>query len=114
MVSWSADVSNGSIATDEVEVTRSRMSASPLKADNLHTISASPLSARTGLVHCRKRLALFDHLVGASEHLSSISLRISSAQSTSGRVCQAFGIVGEEAASVSYSTISVGEIRFQI
>src|SRR5262249_44997264 len=35
----------GSIATDEVEVTRSRMSASPLKADNLHTISASPLSA---------------------------------------------------------------------
>src|SRR5215475_7443174 len=42
----------GSIATDEVEVTRSRMSASPLKADNLHTISASPLSATTGLVHC--------------------------------------------------------------
>src|SRR5262249_33545756 len=37
----------GSIATDEVEVTRSRMSASPLKADNLHTISASPLSARS-------------------------------------------------------------------
>jgi hypothetical protein len=34
----------GSIATDEVEVTRSRMSASPLKADNLHTISASPLN----------------------------------------------------------------------
>src|SRR5262249_14465628 len=36
---------SGSIATDEVEITRSRMSASPLKADNLHTISASPLSA---------------------------------------------------------------------
>src|SRR5262245_34100591 len=40
-----AYVGSGSIATDEVEVTRSRMSASPLKADNLHTISASPLSA---------------------------------------------------------------------
>src|SRR5262249_14928946 len=38
-------VADGSIATDEVDVTRSRMSASPLKADNLHTISASPLSA---------------------------------------------------------------------
>src|SRR5262245_29714732 len=38
---------SGSIATDEVEVTRSRMSASPLKADNLHTISASPLSAKS-------------------------------------------------------------------
>jgi hypothetical protein len=36
----------GSIATDEVEVARSRMSASPLKADNLHTISASLLSAK--------------------------------------------------------------------
>src|SRR5262249_25667691 len=34
-------VADGSIATDEVEVTRPRMSASPLKADNLHTISAS-------------------------------------------------------------------------
>jgi hypothetical protein len=33
---------------------------------------------------------------------------------TSGRVRQAFGIVGEEAAPVSYSTISVEEIRFQI
>src|SRR6516225_1136933 len=42
------------------------MSASPLKADNLHTISASPLSARTGLVRCSKKI-LFDHLVGASE-----------------------------------------------
>src|SRR5262245_19682261 len=41
-------VADGSIATDEVEVTRSRMSASPLKADNLHTISGSPLSAITG------------------------------------------------------------------
>src|SRR5262245_14350547 len=40
-----AYVGSGSIATDEVEVTRSGMSASPLKADNLHTISASPLSA---------------------------------------------------------------------
>src|SRR5262249_50853507 len=39
----------GSIATDEVEVTRSRMSASPLKADNLHTISASPLCANSRL-----------------------------------------------------------------
>src|SRR5262245_5152662 len=29
----SANVGSGSIATDEVEVTRSRMSASPLKAD---------------------------------------------------------------------------------
>src|SRR5262245_21385368 len=38
----------GSIATDEVEVTRFRISASRLKADNLHTISASPLSASTG------------------------------------------------------------------
>ena len=37
----------GSIATDDVEVTRSRMSASPLKADNLHTISASPLRAKS-------------------------------------------------------------------
>jgi len=41
-------VAVGSIATDEVEVTRSRMSASPLKADNLHTISASPLCAMYG------------------------------------------------------------------
>src|SRR5262245_46038082 len=47
-------VRNGSIATDEVEVTRSRMSASPLKADNLHTISASPLSAISGHSHCSK------------------------------------------------------------
>src|SRR5262249_29840332 len=39
------DFRSGSIATNEVGITRSRMSASPLKADNLHTISASPLSA---------------------------------------------------------------------
>src|SRR5262245_9411929 len=59
---------SGSIATDEVEITRSRMSASPLKADNLHTISASPLSARTGCEQSQqKRLSLFDHLVGAGE-----------------------------------------------
>src|SRR5215510_12650122 len=44
----------GSIATDEVEVTRSRMSASPLKADNLHNISASPLSANNRLMHRSK------------------------------------------------------------
>jgi hypothetical protein len=37
---WIVDGGNGSIATDELEVTRSRMSASPLKADNLHTISS--------------------------------------------------------------------------
>jgi hypothetical protein len=53
-------------------------------------------------------------LSGWASSLSGISLRIRSAQSTSGRVCQAFGIVGEEPAPVSYSTISVGEIRFQI
>src|SRR5262249_43961761 len=52
-LSSTVHVSEGSIATDEVEVTRSRMSASPLKADNLHTISASPLSAKSG--HCAPR-----------------------------------------------------------
>src|SRR5262245_26917929 len=45
----------GSIATDEVEVTRSRMSASPLKAGNLHTISASPLSAISRQMQCSKQ-----------------------------------------------------------
>ena len=58
-------VRDGSIATDEVEVTRSRMSASPLKADNLHTISASPLSAKSRHSALRQRTSLFDHLVGA-------------------------------------------------
>src|SRR5262245_14646162 len=54
----------GSIATDEIEVTRSRMSASPLKADNLHTISASPLSAITGREQVQQTAFLLDHLVG--------------------------------------------------
>jgi len=31
------------------------MSASPLKADNLHTISASPLSARNGREQVQQR-----------------------------------------------------------
>src|SRR5215472_11446724 len=46
----------GSIGTDEVEVTRSRMSASPLKADNLHTISASPLCAKGDMSKCSECL----------------------------------------------------------
>src|SRR5262249_32750810 len=61
-----AHVGSGSIATDEVEVTRSRMSASPLKADNLHTISANPLSARKGHMQRSKTKSL-DHLVGGHE-----------------------------------------------
>src|SRR5262249_38830825 len=67
------NVADGSIATDEVEVTRSRMSASPLKADNLHTISASPLSAR-------KR-----HMHRSKQHLHSItsSARVSNVGGTS-------------------------------
>src|SRR5262249_55432063 len=57
----------GSIATDEVEVTRSRMSASPLKADNLHTISASPLSARSGCEQLQQSNPLFNHFVSQRE-----------------------------------------------
>jgi hypothetical protein len=71
---WIADGGNGSIATDEVEVTRSRTSASPLKADNLHTISASPLSARTGWEQSQQVALLLDHFVASRKIAASSAL----------------------------------------
>jgi len=65
------DHTYGSIATDEVEVTRSRMSASPLKADNLHTISANPLSAITGCEQSQQVALLLEHFVASRKIAAS-------------------------------------------
>src|SRR5262249_20067024 len=62
------EVRYGSLATEAVEATPSCMSASPLNTDNLHTISASPLSANTGREQMQQETCgvarLFDNLVG--------------------------------------------------